>query len=165
MSILNVREKITVRNTEGLAYAWSRSDNTILESRVEPLEKSNTELESSVSRLSTSYQRLLEEVRELLLSFVDFTCFRHQSNSTYKRDVLHNATRNDHELITLRNGVAHGGTASATQTSIRSLAGGRTAMYSRICMAFVDRKEQGLAENNLLILETNSGRRVKKGKR
>lgn len=35
MSILNVREKIIVRNTKGLAYAWSRSDNTTLESRIE----------------------------------------------------------------------------------------------------------------------------------
>ena len=125
-----------------------------------PIQNSNRR--SLDCQLST---RLLEEVRELHLSFVDFTCFRHQFNSTYKRDVLHHATRNDHELITLRNGVAHGGTASATRTSIRSLAGGRTAMCSRICMAFVDRKEQELAENNLLILETNSGRRVKKGKR
>lgn len=71
------------------------------------LKKSDTELESSVSRLSTSYERLLEEGRELRLSFVDFTCFRHQFNSIYKLYVLHNATRNYHELVTLVNSVAH----------------------------------------------------------
>ena len=111
-----INDDVFVGNRRGISYAYSKSENRTLESRITSLEQSkptleqsNATLTSEVSSLSTAHSRLASEVQDLRLSLVDYTLFRNRFLSTYKRKVLKNATPHDHDMINRGSSVAHGG--------------------------------------------------------
>ncbi|QSS51531.1 hypothetical protein I7I53_06878 [Histoplasma capsulatum var. duboisii H88] len=108
-----VRDMPVVTNRRGVRYAEGYFDREAFASRLETtenaLENFKTELESIKSELKNECESLRRTVSNLQHSVGDLKDSRSLFISTYRRDILLNATPSDHRIISTGNRFVHGG--------------------------------------------------------
>ncbi|EER43518.1 conserved hypothetical protein [Histoplasma capsulatum H143] len=115
-----VRDMPVVTNRRGVRYAEGYFDREAFASRLETtenalenfkteLESIKTELESIKSELKNECESLRRTVSNLQHSVGDLKDSRSLFISTYRRDILLNATPSDHRIISTGNRFVHGG--------------------------------------------------------
>ena len=102
LTVEDVHGKLFVGNRKALGQVEALSRMEIFEDQLRTIQD---RLRNTEDRSDT----LQQKVDDLEISVYDYKFLHHRFISTFKRDILNNATGNDHHYIATGNGFAHGG--------------------------------------------------------